>query len=464
MNRRTRRSLLATLSGGFAALAGCTGPPSSGDGPDTSTPSPSSRGSPTPTTGEDGAPRVVDLDEDATRWAVEFDGPVTERPTFAEGTVVVGTSYQEFGTPEPGSDLTWSLSALAAGDGTPEWTLALDAPAFDRPVVEDGAVYVQTGFTTGYTGTGQRLVKAVDGERRWRTDGATGFNSLLAVDDTGRAFVGTSDDAIGTSDQPQFAVEDDGSTAWTVESGDAFGGRLLNDGLLVDVGGVVLERRATDDGSQTWRVEAEVLTEADGTIPVVDDAAFVSRNADDGDRFAAVDLADGRVEWTFDDAGEAPFVPTGGTVVPGVTTGTGHDGLVVGTAYDGEVFGLAPLDGGVVWRFETEGDVRDGPVSVGERVYVGDFASTVYAVDATDGSEVWRTDAGGPVGSLGVAGDTLVVRSGNGSDRLLGLDRAGGTVRWTFEADGNLTRPALGDGVVAVGSERGIVRLLGPAP
>lgn len=82
--------------------------------------------------------------------------------------------------------------------------------------------------------------------------------------------------------------------------------------------------------------------------------------------------------------------------------------------------------------------------------------------DATDGSEVWRADAGGPVGSLGVAGDALVVRSGKGRDRLLGLDLANGSKLWSFEAEEDLTRPALGDGVVAVGSESGMVRLLGP--
>lgn len=465
MDRRTRREALAALAG-LAGLAGCTtGPGSPGtdqDGPPEQSPVESASGTPTPTTGGPITPELVDTDEDAVRWAVRMDGPVLNAPTVADGRVYVGTGWREFGTPEPDSEETWTLAALSDADGAPAWTHGLPAPAAGSPVAAGDAVYLQTGFFTGFTGVDQRLVSVAGGERRFATDPGSGMHTLLGVDEAGQAYVGTGDDAIGTSGERLFAVDgDDGGRAWEVESGDPFGGRVLEDGLLVDVGGVVVDLHDTADGSRRWRAEVEAQTEPDGTIPVVDGAVPVAVRDDDRNEFGALDLADGSVRWRFDDAGEEPFVPTGATAVPEVTVGTSVDSLVVGTEYDGAVFGLSPLDGGVIWRFQADGDTRDGAVAAGERVYVGDLGGTAYAIDATDGSELWRADVGGPVGWFAVAGDTLVVERGKGSERIVGLDRDDGSERWSFETDENLTRPAVDDGTVVIGSESGLVRALG---
>lgn len=462
MPPRTRRALLASAAAGLAGLAGCADEPPGTEPPDDDTTGPPGTATDTPTPTPSGSvPEPVDLDEPATRWAVRFDGPVLTRPAVRGTTVVVGEGFRDIGTPEPTSNETWTLAALDASDGVPVWTNELPAPTFDQPVVAGDGVYVQTGFSTGYTGTAQHLLKVAGGTREWAADTPDGLNSLLAVDDAGRAYVGTGDDAISGAGQPLLAVDGDGDRAWTRESGDAFGGRLVEQGLLVDVGSIAIEVRDTADGSQRWRTQAGVLTEPDGSIPVVADTVFGSREAEDGRRFAGIDLADGGVRWTYDDAGEAPFVASGATVVPEIAIGASHDDLVVGTEHDGVAFGLSPLDGSEVWRFETDGDTVEGPVADGERVFLGDTAGIVYALDATDGSELWRTDIDDPVASVAVAGDALVARTGKGSDRLVGLAVADGTVEWSFETDENLTPPVLGDDVVVVGSESGLVRALG---
>jgi outer membrane protein assembly factor BamB len=465
MHERTRREALAALAG-LAGLAGCTtGPGDPGteqDGPPEQSPVDSVTRTPSPTDGGPTTPELVDTGEEAARWAVRLDGPVKHTPAIRDGTVFAATGWDGFGTPEPGSDETWSLAALAGGDGTPDWSLELSAPAFGSPVSAGGGVYLPTGFSNGMTGIRQRLLKAADGERRWRTDPGSGFHHLLAVDDDGRAYVGTSDDAIGTGGETLFAVDgEDGTRAWAAETGDAFGGRMVDAGLLVDVGGVVVDLYDAGDGTRRWRSELELLTEPDGTVPVVDGAVPVATPSGDAESFAALDLADGSVRWTFADAGEDPFVTTGATAVPEVKAGTSFDSLLVGTEYDGAVFALSPLDGGVLWRFEADGQTRDGAVADGERVYVGDLAGTVYAIDATDGSELWRADVGGPVGWLAVAGDTVVAERGKGAERLVGFARTDGSTRWTFQSDERLTRPAVGDGTVVVGSDAGLVRALG---
>lgn len=462
MTDRTRREALAALAS-LAGLAGCTGGPAGRTSDESPSDDPTTSPTPSPTPdGDPATPERVDTGEDATRWAVQFDGPVTDTPAVADGTVVAGTGLTDIGTPEPGSSGSWSLAALGAADGAVQWTHGLPAPTFGSPVVAAGGVYVQTGFSTGMTGAKQRLVKVAGGERRWTTEPSSGFHHLLAVDGDGRAFVGTSDDAIDTSGERLFAVDgDDGSRVWSVESGDAFGGRLVEHGLLVNLGGVALEVRDPADGSQRWRTETGLLVEPSSRIRIVDGAVPVSEQDGDEEAFGLLDLADGSVRWTFSEDLGGPFVPTGATTLPEATAGGQQDGLLVGTEYDGFVYGLAPGDGSVRWRFEADGETRDGPVGDGDRVYVGDMDGTVYALDATTGDELWRTEIGGYVGWLGVAGDTVVAERGKGTERLVGLARDDGSTRWSFEADENLTRPALGDGVVTVGSASGLVRVLG---
>lgn len=441
MTERTRREALAAVAG-LVGLAGCVDDLPGGPG-----------GTVSPT---DEGPEPVDSGEDAVRWAVQFDGPVMETPALADGTVVAGTGFTGLGTPEGDGEDDWTLAGLDAVDGATRWSHDLPAPTFRSPVVAAGAIYVPAGYSTGMTGSDQRVVKVVDGEQRWASEPTWGFYELLAVDDDGRAFVGTSDDAIAADGQPMFALDgEDGSRAWEVESGDTFGGRLVDGDLLADLGGATLERRDPGDGSRRWRTETEVLVEPDGTIPAVDGVVPVAHPVEDTESIGALDLADGSVRWTFSEDLGDPFVPTGATVVPGV-----DDGLLVATEYDGLVYGLS-TEGDRAWRFEADGDTRDGAVTDGDRVYVGDLDGTMYALDAASGEERWRADAGGPVGWFGVAGDTVVAEAGKGSERLVGLAAADGSERWAFSGGGNLTRPAVGDDGVVVGSQSGVVRMLG---
>jgi outer membrane protein assembly factor BamB len=456
MGDRTRREALATLAA-LTGLTGCVGGPA-----DDRTGSPHDSPTVPPGTGHPATPEPVDLDEEATRWAVRFDGPVNDTPTVADGTVYAATSWSEFGTPEPGADESWTLATLDGEDGTAEWTHELPGPTFGSPVVAAGGVYVPTGFSNGLSGVGQRLTKVADGARRWATDPGSGFHHLLAVDGDGQAYVGTGDDAIGTGGERLFGVDgEDGSRAWEVESGDPSGGRTVEGGLLVDVGGMVLDRHDPGDGTRRWRSECRVQTEPDGTIPTVDGVVPVELRDGDDVTFAALSLDDGSVQWRFDGDGEDQFVPTGATVVPEIRVGTQWDSLLVGTEYDGTVFALSPVDGGVLWRFDTDGDTRDGAVADGERVFVGDLAGTVYAIDARDGSELWRAALGEPTGWLAVTGETVVVGSTKGPDNLVGFARSDGRRLWSFESDEDLTRPALADGTIVVGSASGLVRGLG---
>ncbi len=80
-----------------------------------------------------------------------------------------------------------------------------------------------------------------------------------------------------------------------------------------------------------------------------------------------------------------------------------------------------------------------GGVSVdGGHVYVGSERGQVYALNTSDGSVAWKTQAAGEVLSRPVSSDGLVlIHTSNGM--LQGLDQSSGVVKWTV----NLDVPAL---------------------
>lgn len=447
MKRLSRRALLA----GLAGLTGCTGRPSGNT--DSSTPQTARNASNGgPSTGPPiDEPEVVTPDDDAVVWAVSFDESVT-RPAVSEGAVYVGVGRTAPSAEDAGAG---GVASLALADGAHRWSASLPAPVAKGPLVRDGVVYVVSGESTGYTGNDQRLNAVVDGERRWASDAVDQFLELLGVGE-GRAYLGTADDALSTDGQELFAVDrSDGTTTWTRASGDAIGGRLVGGRLVVDVGGVAVEVRDPADGTRSWQREVELLDGPDGAPQVVDGAVLAAENREEGEQFAAFDLADGTRRWSSVDGGERPYVFTGATA---------GEEVAVGVEYDGAVFALGARDGAGRWRFATDGDVRTSPLVDDGAVVVGDLSGTVYSLDAADGTERWQADVGGPVRWLGTTGDLVVAATyPEDGQRVVGFSAADGDRRWRYASGIQLSRPSLAGDTAVVGDEEGVLRVLGEA-
>lgn len=117
---------------------------------------------------------------------------------------------------------------------------------------------------------------------------------------------------------------------------------------------------------------------------------------------------------------------------------------VVGFGFDsgGQIVSLDPASGEVRWTLETaEGAladpiVGDGVVYAGMGSLVGGGAA-VYALNAEDGAELWRTDVGNrelpatPIDASSYADGTLYVNRADAV--LLALDAATGDIRWEID-------------------------------
>lgn len=134
--------------------------------------------------------------------------------------------------------------------------------------------------------------------------------------------------------------------------------------------------------------------------------------------------------------------------------------VLLGSSVDDQVYALDLASGRVRWTFFTEGPVRFAPAAWQDRVFVASDDGHLYALRRTDGRLLWR-HRGGPDGRLCMGNDRLISRwPARGGPVVLdgtvyyaagiwpsdgiylhALDAATGRVRWTNSESGGLYMP-----------------------
>lgn len=107
--------------------------------------------------------------------------------------------------------------------------------------------------------------------------------------------------------------------------------------------------------------------------------------------------------------------------------------------------------GGECWSFPTDDRISTTPAVVGDRVYFGDDAGHVHALDAATGERAWSFAAGSQVASSPAIADGVCYFGARGL--LFALDAATGEPNWTFDLELPTVAgsPAVADGTVYVG-------------
>ena len=101
-----------------------------------------------------------------------------------------------------------------------------------------------------------------------------------------------------------------------------------------------------------------------------------------------------------------------------------HTGVVAAQPFAGQ--------GGVKWRFQTDGAVRSTPAVTTTRVFVGSGDGNLYALDRATGRLVWKFAAGGPVHSSPAVANSLVIAATLGG-RIVAVDESTGKLRWSVQ-------------------------------
>jgi outer membrane protein assembly factor BamB len=352
MDRRMTRMhlgavVLATSLGGMALLAGASGAATPDEWP-------AFKGDAARlgigVDGPDGDPVV--------RWRYQADGAVNGNVSIANGLVYFSSDDAV-------------LHALDVRTGVERWRRIPERPPVSGPTVIDGSVYV---FEAGSTLV---ALDAMTGAVRW--------GSPVQLHEPTSPTVGAGAVIAGTADGQLVAIETaDGSERWRTKLGDApiHTPAYAEGGVFAGTEDSRFVRVEAADGSVSWELETAAFPT--GTAVVADGVAYLgAANYDptgDG-RLWAVDAESGELRWRLDEP----------VHVPSVVDGVGYAGsLGLGvSAYD-----LA--DGSRGWTFPVTGFIR--PIAVAEGVvYVPtDDDRAIHALNAVDGTELWRFDLESP--------------------------------------------------------------------
>jgi outer membrane protein assembly factor BamB len=132
-------------------------------------------------------------------------------------------------------------------------------------------------------------------------------------------------------------------------------------------------------------------------------------------------------------------------------------------SHTGNSNSTAPSTNQTLWRFNTGGPV-DSPVVSGGLVYIGSLDDNVYALNASDGSLVWKYKTGGNVLSPAAVADGKVY-VGSEDNKVYALNATTGAYIWSYKTDGIvISSPAVAGSVVYVGSYDHLVYAFGSPP
>lgn len=341
----------------------------------------------------------VDVADGHEAWTVPRDEGPPIVPAIATIGGVTAVVYTEgFGEGPGGADPSASASAPADGSSSPSVSPTA-SPVAEGDTGTGGAEPFDSHLAAFDIKTREPLFEPVP---------------LAAVSRTGVVVDGTTA-FVGVNGGTVYAVDlTDGSVTWTVELGRPVGTPLtVADGFVLvglqlkDVGTLpTVVALDAASGEERWRIDDDSAAGIVATAAAGQGTAFVIFSGRQESSVDAIDLATGERLWRS----RFPrfFDPTAST--PPVVT----DEALFVADFGGQLFALDPQTGSTLWDFAlNEGVFQAAPVAVAEHVIVGTLQGRLVALDAADGDLVWRSggasDTAGPVRSIAVAGDRLVV-------------------------------------------------------
>ncbi len=321
-------------------------------------------------------------------------------------------------TKQADESLEAKIYAVDALDGHKRWVFEpeLNPEEIDErhlqgmvssPIVVDGTVYV--GFQNGTV----YALEASDGQQKWTFD--TGGPILSSPTVVGGTVY------IGSTDQHLYALDaEDGTEKWRFKTGsEVISPACVVDDVLLYPSRNHLYALDAAAGTELWSFATDV--EEFSSFPTVSrGTVYVGANERD---LYALDVEDGTEKWTADIGGRVVWSPSVA------------DGVLYVASADQQMYALDPTDGTEYWKFDAGSSLGSPPLVADDTVYVGvndrdDGGSKVYALDASQGDEIWSSNIPGVQTPPTVVGQTLYVCF---NPVVYALDTKTGDRKWTLE-------------------------------
>ena len=308
------------------------------------------------------------------------------------------------------------------------WKKQFGKTAFEAtPVIAGGIIYIGDLDGTFHA------MQLKSGELLWEVKNEAGWSAAAAVTEK-VVITGDMDGVVHAFDRI------DGSLIWSHHvGGEVSGGpSILGTRVLIGAQDATLSCLSITDGKVQWthtigdqiRCTPTVaggkvfLAGCDGKLHVIDveHGKAIGQVSIDGPTGTTPATAKGRA--FFGSEGGAFWaidyekLEVAWKVVPAVggqayrSSAAVAEGIAVVGSRARAVEAFATFDGSRRWRFATRGRVDSSPVIVGSRVFVGDTAGKIFALDISSGKLSWEFDAGvGFSSSPAVAAGCLVMAS-----------------------------------------------------
>ncbi len=291
---------------------------------------------------------------------------------------------------------TFLLLVLHSGFANAQirWTFDAGARVIGKPTIEGGSMYIAGGSTLH--------VLDLDGKEIWSRQLEGQIAARIRVV-KGVIYVHSSSGV--------YALNGRGETMWRFEQEDR--------GPLVD--------------GRTWGWGAEVLPDPWGwyrSAPLIGDSAVYFGSSDG---LYAVSASDGAELW------HAPLGPVTADVLS-------YQDTIITACWNNSIYAVDAESGEVRWRFRGAVPATTGvdwigyssfhltPVLDGDRLYAGNRGTYFYAVDASDGSEVWSSKVGSSwIGSPAIVTENAVYYGLSDGAAVLGYEKARGAQRFFFD-------------------------------
>lgn len=244
-----------------------------------------------------------------------------------------------------------------------------------------------------------------------------------------------------------FAIEpESGNHAWRRRVGADANLHVVDDRVYVHDDDLVRLDAAT--GDEVWSVPAPYgATLSNGTFYIGHDIG----------EYAAIDMETGKERWRY----------SSGATVLDYTDPTVTDDMVFFSRTDGpsgSIYAVHPGTGVEQWRVESNHTLAVID-AVGDSLLVHGFDDEWYiaVLDSATGTSLWRLDFGSSPPSPVLVGDTIYVSTSVADEQryLTALDARTGLERWRLATETQVwTTPILSDGVVYIGSGKGMVYAL----
>jgi eukaryotic-like serine/threonine-protein kinase len=147
----------------------------------------------------------------------------------------------------------------------------------------------------------------------------------------------------------------------------------------------------------------------------------------------------------------------GNSVQYTVTVVSGPSAVVYFGSNNNQFYAVDAGNGSLIWKFSGEGSFVYSSATYGNgTLYVGNGDGYVYAIDPVNGTLKWKNK----IATTGIESDAVfdngTIYVGTNDDELYALDASNGKTKWIYKTGGNISAsPTLLNGIVYFGSSDG---------